>query len=31
VNVPSGFDAHELFRALERHGVSYLTIGGIAV
>lgn len=26
-----GFEARELFRALDRHGVSYLTIGGIAV
>lgn len=27
----SGFDARELFKALARHGVEYVTIGGIAV
>jgi hypothetical protein len=26
-----GFDARELFRALARHGVEYVTIGGIAI
>lgn len=31
MSTPPGFDARELFRALERHGVSYLTIGGIAI
>lgn len=28
---PDGFDARELFAALARHGVEYLTIGGIAI
>ncbi len=28
---PSGFDARELFRALARHDVEYVTIGGIAI
>lgn len=29
---PQGrFDARELFRALARHGVNYLTVGGIAI
>ena len=28
---PGGFDARELFRALARHNVQYVTIGGIAV
>ncbi len=28
---PGGFDARELFRALARRGVEYVTIGGIAI
>jgi hypothetical protein len=28
---PGRFDARELFRALSRHNVNYLTIGGIAI
>ena len=28
---PGGFDARELFRALARSGVEYVTIGGIAI
>ena len=28
---PAAFDARELFAALARHGVDYVTIGGIAV
>lgn len=28
---PGTFDARELFRALDRHGVEYVTIGGIAI
>lgn len=28
---PSGFDARELFKALARHHVEYVTIGGIAI
>lgn len=28
---PGTFDARELFRALARHGVEYVTIGGIAI
>lgn len=28
---PRGFDARELFAALARHGVDYVTVGGIAI
>lgn len=28
---PPKFDARELFAALERHGVEYVTVGGIAI
>jgi len=31
VNAASRFDAHELFAALARHDVDYVTIGGIAI
>ncbi len=31
MTTPSRFDARELFAALARHGVDYVTIGGIAV
>jgi hypothetical protein len=31
VNEPTRFDARELFAALARHGVDYVTIGGIAI
>jgi hypothetical protein len=31
VTEPGGFDARELFRALARRGVEYVTIGGIAI
>jgi hypothetical protein len=31
VTEPGGFDARELFRALARSGVEYVTIGGIAI
>jgi hypothetical protein len=31
VTHPGGFDARELFTALARHGVEYVTIGGIAI
>jgi hypothetical protein len=31
VTDPGRFDARELFRALARHGVEYVTIGGIAI
>jgi hypothetical protein len=30
-NQPGRFDARELFRALARHDVDYITIGGIAI
>jgi hypothetical protein len=30
-DVPGRFDARELFRALARHAVDYVTIGGIAI
>lgn len=31
MNAPSAFDARELFAALARHEVDYVTVGGIAV
>jgi hypothetical protein len=31
VSKPASFDARELFRALARHQVEYVTIGGIAI
>jgi hypothetical protein len=31
VTDPGGFDARELFKALARHHVEYVTIGGIAI
>jgi hypothetical protein len=31
VTTPGGFDARELFAALARHKVEYVTIGGIAI
>jgi hypothetical protein len=31
VSESSGFDARELFRALARHEVEYVTVGGIAI
>lgn len=31
MNAPGAFDARELFAALARHGVDYVTVGGIAI
>jgi hypothetical protein len=31
VSDPGGFDARELFKALARHRVEYVTIGGVAI
>jgi len=31
VTVPADFDALELFRALSRHEVEYVTVGGVAI
>lgn len=31
MSAPASFDARELFAALARHEVDYVTIGGIAV
>lgn len=31
MTTPSGFDARELFRAFARHGVEFVTIGGVAI
>jgi hypothetical protein len=31
VSEPSGFDARELFAALAKHAVAYVTVGGIAI
>jgi hypothetical protein len=31
VTAPADFDALELFRALGRHEVEYVTVGGVAI